>query len=143
MRGSQYHVEGVLLRALISLRKSHTEAEAVPDVGYLFPTPTKGQIRDMEALESIPLVMEPKSGFYHHPVVVCDFTALYPSLVIAYNLCYSTICGKMTYQSTLNGGKAETSGRIGMRNYNQSVPEQIWKRYTWPNGEQEVCWASE
>lgn len=40
--------------------------------------------------------MEPKSGFYGDPVAVLDFQSLYPSMIIAYNLCYSTIVGKMT-----------------------------------------------
>jgi DNA polymerase elongation subunit (family B) len=40
--------------------------------------------------------MEPKSGFYSDPVAVLDFQSLYPSMIIAYNLCYSTIMGKMT-----------------------------------------------
>lgn len=45
----------------------------------------------MKALESIPLVAEPKSGFYEYPVMVFDFASLYPSVICAYNLCYNTI----------------------------------------------------
>jgi DNA polymerase zeta len=40
------------------------------------------------------LVMEPKSGFYSDPVVVLDFQSLYPSALIAYNLCYCTTFGR-------------------------------------------------
>ncbi len=36
------------------------------------------------------LVLNPKIGFYNDPVVVMDFEALYPSLVMALNMCYST-----------------------------------------------------
>ena len=35
-------------------------------------------------------VMEPERGFYNIPVVTLDFSSLYPSIMIAHNLCYST-----------------------------------------------------
>ena len=38
--------------------------------------------------------MEPESRFYTSPVIVLDFQSLYPSMIIAYNLCYSTIVGR-------------------------------------------------
>ena len=43
-------------------------------------------------------VIEPKPGFYEH-VVPVDFASLYPSLIIAYNICYSTITNKSTPDS--------------------------------------------
>jgi len=49
----------------------------------------------MAAPECIPLTLEPESGFYRHPVIVLDFQALYPSMCIAYNYCYSTCLGKV------------------------------------------------
>ncbi|XVF02294.1 hypothetical protein REPUB_Repub04eG0163400 [Reevesia pubescens] len=39
--------------------------------------------------------MEPESGFYADPVVVLDFQSLYPSMIIAYNLCFCTCLGKI------------------------------------------------
>ena len=39
--------------------------------------------------------MEPRSVYYPDPVVVLDFQALYPSMIIAYNLCFSTCLGKL------------------------------------------------
>lgn len=40
--------------------------------------------------------MEPLSAFYNGPLVVLDFQSLYPSIMIAYNYCYSTCLGRVT-----------------------------------------------
>ena len=144
--GSQYKVEGVLLRALQSvfsdergekkgknviksrnrtapsstfsfpcnhesLSRSQSpwklcrkiqgvDEENRTKKGYFFFSPSKEDCARQEALECQALTLEPQSGFHDDPVVVCDFTALYPSLVIAYNLCYSTLAGKLDYHST-------------------------------------------
>lgn len=37
------------------------------------------------------LVLEPMKGFHTEPIVCMDFSSLYPSLAIAYNLCYTTL----------------------------------------------------
>jgi len=49
------------------------------------------------APESLPLILEPESRFYVDPVVVLDFQSLYPSIVIAYNYCFSTCLGRVHY----------------------------------------------
>jgi len=49
----------------------------------------------MPAPECIQLVLEPESKFYVDPVIVVDFQSLYPSIIIAYNYCYSTCLGKV------------------------------------------------
>lgn len=49
----------------------------------------------MSAPESLPLTMEPESGYYKDPVVVLDFQSLYPSIIIAYNYCFTTCLGKV------------------------------------------------
>lgn len=51
-------------------------------------------------MECLPLVMEPESGFYSDPVVVLDFQSLYPSMIIAYNLCFCTCLGKVVPSKT-------------------------------------------
>ena len=37
-------------------------------------------------------VLTPKSGFYNTPIATLDFASLYPSIMISYNFCYSTLC---------------------------------------------------
>jgi DNA polymerase zeta len=157
IRGSQYKVEGVLLRALQSLRsdergskkgrvvksddtltarrsdgssslsndmKSPTQEpwkmrrlgqSNLENRHYFFFSSSSEDTNRQEALEVQALTLEPQSGHYTDPVVVCDFTALYPSLVIAYNLCYSTCAGKIEYHSTQKEMQLEgrTSGHVG------------------------------
>ncbi|CAJ0746625.1 10676_t:CDS:10 [Entrophospora sp. SA101] len=36
-------------------------------------------------------VIEPLKGFYNVPITTLDFTSLYPSIMIAHNLCYTTL----------------------------------------------------
>ena len=79
-RGSQYRVESIMIRA------AHSE-------GFLLRTPYESDVNEMRAAQGLPLVMEPESQFYRDPVVILDFQSLYPSLVIAYNYCYSTVIG--------------------------------------------------
>ncbi|XP_038703838.1 DNA polymerase zeta catalytic subunit isoform X2 [Tripterygium wilfordii] len=81
-RGSQYRVESMLLRL------AHTQ-------NYIAISPGNQQVASQPAMECLPLVMEPQSGFYADPVVVLDFQSLYPSMIIAYNLCFSTCLGKV------------------------------------------------
>lgn len=79
-RGSQFKVESILLRI-------------AKEENMLLNSPSKNQVHDMRALDSIPLIMEPESNFYKSPLVVLDFQSLYPSIMIAYNYCYSTLLG--------------------------------------------------
>jgi DNA polymerase delta subunit 1 len=40
------------------------------------------------------IVIEPKKGFYSEPIATLDFASLYPSIMMAHNLCYSTLVSK-------------------------------------------------
>ena len=40
------------------------------------------------------MIMEPLSGFYADPILVLDFQSLYPSIMMAYNYCFSTCLGR-------------------------------------------------
>ena len=36
-------------------------------------------------------VLEAKQGYYKNPVATLDFASLYPSIMMAHNLCYTTL----------------------------------------------------
>lgn len=36
-------------------------------------------------------VIEPAKGFYSVPIATLDFSSLYPSIMMAHNLCYTTV----------------------------------------------------
>ncbi|XP_066138536.1 DNA polymerase zeta catalytic subunit isoform X2 [Euwallacea fornicatus] len=82
-RGSQFRVESMMLR----LAKPLNFVPVSPDVK---------QRAHMKAPEFIPLVMEPESKMYTDPVIVLDFQSLYPSLIIAYNYCFTTCVGRVS-----------------------------------------------
>ncbi|VVC26026.1 Hypothetical protein CINCED_3A006758 [Cinara cedri] len=79
-RGSQFRVESMMLR----LAKNKN---------YVAVSPNIKQRAEMNAPQSLPLIMEPESKFYTDPVIVLDFQSLYPSIIIAYNYCFSTCLG--------------------------------------------------
>lgn len=41
-------------------------------------------------------VLEPKAGYYDRPIATLDFASLYPSVMMAHNLCYTTLLDKKT-----------------------------------------------
>ncbi|KAF2275919.1 uncharacterized protein EI97DRAFT_419601 [Westerdykella ornata] len=81
-RGSQFKVESTMFRI------------AKPE-NFILVSPSRKQVGQQNALECLPLVMEPQSDFYTSPVLVLDFQSLYPSVMIAYNYCYSTCLGRI------------------------------------------------
>ncbi|KAF5390267.1 hypothetical protein D9757_002930 [Collybiopsis confluens] len=81
-RGSQFKVESFMFRM------------AKPE-SYVLISPSKSDVGKQNAAECLPLIMEPQSSFYTSPLVVLDFQSLYPSLMIAQNMCYSTCLGRV------------------------------------------------
>lgn len=61
--------------------------------GYVVPG-SKGEGTD-EQYEGA-TVIEPKKGYYDTPIATLDFSSLYPSIMMAHNLCYTTLLDKAT-----------------------------------------------
>lgn len=61
--------------------------------GYLVPS-LKGEGSD-EQYEGA-TVIEPRKGYYDVPIATLDFSSLYPSIMMAHNLCYTTLIDKHT-----------------------------------------------
>lgn len=106
-RGSQYRVESMMARL------AHTQ-------NYLLLTCSKEEVANQPAMECLPLVMEPESRMYTSPVIVLDFQSLYPSQVIAYNLCFSTCLGKTKhydgeFEAPAGPAAAAAGVRLGIR----------------------------
>ncbi|KAH6607338.1 hypothetical protein Trco_003651 [Trichoderma cornu-damae] len=101
-RGSQFKVESIMFRI------------AKPE-NFMLVSPSRRQVGQQNALECLPLVLEPQSAFYTSPVVVLDFQSLYPSVMIAYNYCYSTFLGRITdWRGRGKMGFAEYRRRDGL-----------------------------
>ncbi|CAE8628076.1 unnamed protein product [Polarella glacialis] len=79
-RGTQLRVESLLMRV------AHA-------AGFLLLSASQEQVRQQPALECLPLVMEPSSGYYWDPVLVLDFKGMYPSLIVAHNISFDTCLG--------------------------------------------------
>lgn len=59
--------------------------------GFFIPTERNGTggppILNYEGATVLP----PKKGYYKRPIATLDFSALYPSIIMAHNLCYTTL----------------------------------------------------
>ncbi|KAF5313110.1 hypothetical protein D9619_003181 [Psilocybe cf. subviscida] len=82
-RGSQFKVESFMFRL------------AKPE-SFVLISPSKVDVGGQNGAECMPLIMEPESAFYSDPLLVLDFQSLYPSIMIAYNYCYSTCLGRIS-----------------------------------------------
>ncbi|KAJ2952055.1 hypothetical protein O0L34_g4319 [Tuta absoluta] len=98
-RGSQFRVESLMLRAARPLN-------------LVALSPTVRQRAAMKAPECLPLIFEPESRFYTDPVIVLDFQSLYPSMMIAYNYCFSTCIGRV---QNINGDASYEFGAWRLR----------------------------
>lgn len=60
-------------------------------------SPSPEQRAHSRAPEYLPLILEPQSRMYTDPLIVLDFQSLYPSMMMAYNYCYSTCLGRVEH----------------------------------------------
>ena len=103
-RGSQHRVEAVLF-PVSKPRRGRNPAAFVdgngderPPAGetwYALRSPDGPAVANQPALEVVALNLEPVSAVYTEPVACLDFQSLYPSMVIAHNLCFSTCICKL------------------------------------------------
>lgn len=101
-RGSQFKVESVMFRI------------AKPE-SFVLPSPSQQQVGTQNAAEDLPLILEPLSAFYKGPLLVLDFQSLYPSIMIAYNICYSTCLGRVSkFRDTWKLGFTEHAPPLGL-----------------------------
>lgn len=85
-RASQTKIECVLGRVT---KRNH----------FLLLSASKEQVCSQRIITGMPFCLTPQDNFFADPVLVFDFTSLYPSCMAAYNICYSTCLGEMTFDS--------------------------------------------
>ena len=112
-RGSQYRVEGVLSK----LAKSKN---------YTLLSASKSQLLNQSPPKFTPIVIEPPKNFFFNPVIVLDFQSLYPSIMIGYNICFSTCLGKLL-DNQINENNIYK--KLGVFKYNNNLYEMLKKDY--------------
>src|SRR6056300_1121264 len=94
------------------------------ELGFMVPTIRYGAIPE-EPYEGA-TVLEAQKGAYYTPITALDFEALYPSIMMAHNLCYSTYVMDERRYGNVPGIEYETF-KIGDRTYKfaQGVPSLL------------------
>ena len=84
------------------------------ELGYMVPTIKYGSLPE-EPYEGA-TVLEAQKGAYYTPITALDFEALYPSIMTAHNLCYSTLVMDERRYGNIPGVEYETF-TVGDRTY--------------------------
>jgi len=94
------------------------------EMGFMVPTIRYGQLPE-EPYEGA-TVLEAQKGAYYTPITALDFEALYPSIMMAHNLCYSSYVMNEKDYGNIPGIEYEIF-RIGDRTYKfaQDVPSLL------------------
>lgn len=74
--------------------------------GYVMNAPDESERQNMQSIKGA-TVVEPDTGYYVDPITTLDFTSLYPSIMQAWNLCWSSYIMKKHYQKQLDWPGAE------------------------------------
>ncbi|CRG99221.1 DNA polymerase zeta catalytic subunit, putative [Plasmodium relictum] len=88
-RGSQYIIESFILKMCLKY-------------DYLLYSPSNKEIFNQRPILHTPLVLQPKSSINFFPLLVFDFHSLYSSILIAFNICFSTCIGTLTLKKNNN-----------------------------------------
>lgn len=99
-RGVQIRVYTLLLRRcyldgeyVVPNKPHNNRHPASPTGDIMFADFGTTSAKDGEGYQGA-TVLDPVRGFHADPVITLDFASLYPSIMIAYNLCYSTLLTK-------------------------------------------------
>uniref|UniRef100_A0A6C0IA14 DNA-directed DNA polymerase n=1 Tax=viral metagenome TaxID=1070528 RepID=A0A6C0IA14_9ZZZZ len=92
-------------------------------------------------------VLEAKTGYYTRPVAGLDFASLYPSIMIAHNMCYSTVVLDARYQnvpgfeySTINCGESLNFSFVqNQPGVLSGILESLWKNRKVTKKEMNAC----
>ena len=113
VRGTQYKVEGVLSR----LAKSKN---------VVLLSANRDQLINQTPPKFTPIVFEPPKNIFYNPVIVLDFQSLYPSIMIAYNLCYSTCLGRLLKEENNDIENNNNLKSMGVSVYNKNLYEAVF-----------------
>ena len=91
------------------------------ELGFMVPTIRVTKIQGPEEGYEGATVLEAQTGAYYVPITALDFEGLYPSIMIAHNLCYSTLVMNPKYDN-LPGVTYET---FGTHKFVQNVPSLL------------------
>ena len=89
------------------------------EMGFMVPTISWGQY-SAEGYEGA-TVLEAQKGAYYTPITALDFEGLYPSIMMAHNLCYSSMVMDSKYEN-IPGVTYET---FGFYKFAQDVPSLL------------------
>jgi len=92
------------------------------EMGYLVPTIAwgEGMVNGYEGAT----VLEAQKGAYYTPITALDFEALYPSIMVAHNLCYSTLIMNPKYEDKERYPDLEIE-TFGQFKFVQNVPSLL------------------